>query len=64
MEIDYFSVFEVRVNGRGKIWKWSVCTDKGEIGMRALNAPDLLPCIRQTEPLSTVIVCALSFGSA
>jgi hypothetical protein len=36
-EPDHFSVFEVRVNRRGKIWKWSVCTDEGAVVMRGVE---------------------------
>jgi hypothetical protein len=34
-EPSYFSVFEVRVNGRRKNWKWSACTDEGQMAMKA-----------------------------
>jgi hypothetical protein len=36
-EPDYFSVFEVRVNGRGKIWKWAVCTAEGQLVMKGVE---------------------------
>jgi len=32
-EPDHFSVFEVTVERRGRMWKWSVCTNDGEIVM-------------------------------
>jgi hypothetical protein len=36
-EPDHFSTFEVRVNRRGKFWKWSVCTDEGEMVMKGVE---------------------------
>ena len=33
-EPNYFFVFGTIVNKRGRTWKWSVCTDEGEVVMR------------------------------
>jgi len=32
-----FSIFEVRVSMRRKMWKWSVCTDDGEVVMNGVE---------------------------
>jgi hypothetical protein len=36
-EPDHYSIFESRVSRRGKIWKWSVCTDEGDLVMRGFE---------------------------
>jgi hypothetical protein len=36
-EPDHFSIFELRVGRRGKIWNWSVCTEEGAVVMNGVE---------------------------
>jgi len=64
-EPDHYSIFESRVSRRGKIWKWSVCTDEGDLVMRGLwGHPGRCQLSSQQGSFSAAVVCGPSAGSA
>ena len=62
-EPDHFSTFEVRVNRRGKFWKWSVCTDEGEMVMKGVEGVRPAAVYQANRVLFLLLSSAASYRS-